>query len=353
MTGAIVLDKGMAPIVPSRAGIITGLSAREGQLVRAGEPLVRVRAEEDMATGNTAPRRIMEAVSEQDRRLASQSDLMLRSASTEQGRLATQVAGLSEEIAHLNEQIEVQRRLVAVAESEFREVQNVAGRGFISRRDVNVREAALLTRRQQLSQLEQALTTKLSDLGQIRRAVVQAGTAAQAQAAGILSSRAELSQVRAQAEAAQGYVLNSPIDGIATAVTARIGQPISASQSLMVVMPRDARARAEMLVPTSAAACLAQGQEVRLAVDAFPYQRFGTIRARIIEISTTAIPRQTADGGTVPVYLVTAELDQPWVMAFGRRQALLPGMTLTARIVTEKRSLIEWLFEPLFAIGNR
>ena len=84
-----------------------------------------------------------------------------------------------------------------------------------------------------------------------------------------------------------------------------------------------------------------------------PYQRFGTVTARISEISSAVIPKATAEGVTVPVYLVTANCSQSWVPAFGRRQPLLPGMTLTARIVTKKQTLFEWLFEPLFAVSRR
>jgi membrane fusion protein len=32
---------------------------------------------------------------------------------------------------------------------------------------------------------------------------------------------------------------------------------------------------------------------------------------------------------------------------------LLSGMTLSARITTRKQSLLEWLFEPLYAVGRR
>jgi membrane fusion protein len=58
-------------------------------------------------------------------------------------------------------------------------------------------------------------------------------------------------------------------------------------------------------------------------------------------------------GKARPTYLVSVELQEPWVRAFGRRQPLLPGMTLTARIVTERQSLLEWLFQPVFAVRNR
>jgi len=54
-----------------------------------------------------------------------------------------------------------------------------------------------------------------------------------------------------------------------------------------------------------------------------------------------------------PVYIVRAKLDRNSVNAFGRDRALLPGMTLSARITTEHRTLLEWLFEPLYAVGRR
>jgi membrane fusion protein len=168
----------------------------------------------------------------------------------------------------------------------------------------------------------------------------------------VQSQRTQLIQQMAEADSSQGYSLTSPIAGTVTAVTARLGQPAAQGQPLMVVVPAGGRTRVELYVPTSAAGFLKTGQEVRLAVDAFPYQQFGTLPARISDISTTAVAKQSSEGA-VPVYLVTAELLRPTVRAFGREQRLLPGMTLSARIVTRKQSLFEWLFEPLFAVGRR
>lgn len=353
VSGAIVLDKGVASIVPSRRGIVTALQVREGQNVRAGDPLVQIRSEEAMASGGTAPRRVIDALEEQDQRLASQTELMMTAAAADRSRLTAQIAGLREELTSLETQISTQRRLVEVADNEFRQVQSVADKGFISRRDVDTRESALLARRQQLAQLEQARSATRSDLAAAQRSIAQSGAAAEAQAAGVLSNRAGLAQQRAQAEGTQGYSLTTPVDGTVTALTARLGQPATEQQPLMFIMPANATPRAELYVPTSAAGFLEVGQEVRLAIDAFPYQRFGSVHARITEISSVAIPKAGPAGDTVPVYLVTARLSDPSVMAFGRRQPLLPGMTLSARIITQRQTLIEWLFEPLFAVSKR
>lgn len=353
VSGAIVLDKGVASIVPSRKGIVTVLQVREGQKVKAGEPLLQIRSEEAMASGGTAPRRVIDALAEQDRRLADQTSLMMTAAAADRSRFGAEIAGLAGELTSLEAQIATQRRLVEVADNEFRQMQGVAGRGFISRRDLDTRESTLLSRRQQLSQLEQARAAKRADLAEARKSIAQSSAAAEAQAAGVLSSRAGLAQQVAQAEGTQGYSLTTPIDGRVTALTARLGQPAIEQQPLMFIVPANATPRAELYVPTSAAGFLEVGQEVRLAVDAFPYQRFGSVAARITEISSVAIPKAAAQGNTVPVYLVTAELSAPFVKAFGRSQPLLPGMTLSARIITQRQSLIEWLFEPFFAVRNR
>jgi membrane fusion protein len=353
VSGAIVLDRGVASILPTRRGTIAAINVREGQRVRAGDPLVGIRSDEDMTGGSTTSGRIIEALERQDERLASQSSLTLNAADDERSRLGAQMDGVRREVASIDAQILAQARLVEVAANEFKEVQAVAAKGFISRRDINQRETTLITRRQQLLQLEQSRVIKVADLAQAQRTIAQTNSTARSQAAGFESGRAQLAQRQVEIESGRGYVLAAPIDGTVTAVTARLGQPASDQHPLMMVMAAGSTPRAELEVPTQAAGFLAIGQEVRLAVDAFPYQRFGTVHARIVQISSVAVPRATPDGGTIGVYLVTAEFDAPQVMAFGRRQPLLPGMTLSARIVTRRQSLFEWLFEPLFAVGRR
>jgi membrane fusion protein len=351
--GAIVLDRGTAAIVASRPGIVTAVAVHDGEAVRAGTILARIRSEEEMAGGATMPQRVLQSLQAQDRRLSSQAGLLNVAAGAERARLLAQIAGFGDEIASLDTQIAAQRRLVEVAESDFNATRSIAERGFVSRRELDAREGALLARRQQLGQFEQARAAKSASLIEAQRTIAQSAASAEAQAAGVQSSRAELAGQLAQAELSRGYALAAPVDGTVTAITARIGQPAAQGQPMMVVMPRGARPRVELYVPSRSVGFLAIGQEVRLAVDAFPYQTFGTLRARIVQVATAAVPRQTADGGTIPVYLVVAELPQPWILAFGRQQPLLPGMSLSAHIVTERRSLLEWLFEPVFAVSRR
>lgn len=353
VTGAVVLDRGVAAILPSRPGVVVQLLVEEGQRITAGTPLIRIRAEEDLTGGRSASDEMMAALVEQDRRLARQASLLGEAAAAERERLGTQIGGAAQEIASLDKQIQSQRRLVAVAENEYVTARNVAQRGFISRRELDARQATLLGRRQELAQLEQMRSAKRAELAATQQSIAQSGASAEAQAASVQSSRAQLAQRLAEVEGTKGYTIIAPVDGTATAVTARVGQPATSGEPLMLLVPEGARTRAELYVPTQAAGFLAEGQDVRLAIDAFPYQRYGTVPGDIVEISSAAIPRPTSSGASVPVYLVAIELPRPWVRAFGRQEALLPGMTLSARIITERQTLVEWLFEPLYAVAQR
>ena len=111
--------------------------------------------------------------------------------------------------------------------------------------------------------------------------------------------------------------------------------------------------RAELAVPSAAIGFVKPGQRVRLSVDAFPYQRFGTVEGKVLTVATSSIGAAGPNGTTIPVYPVMVALDRAAVSAFGRDEPLVSGMTLSARIVTEKQSLLEWLFEPLFAVQRR
>lgn len=98
VSGTVTLDKGVANLVPSRPGRVAELMVHEGQHVRSGSVLMRIRAEEDMIGGDTAPGRMRNALREQDVRLASQGTLLMRAASAEQGRFSETIAGIKAEL---------------------------------------------------------------------------------------------------------------------------------------------------------------------------------------------------------------------------------------------------------------
>lgn len=96
-----------------------------------------------------------------------------------------------------------------------------------------------------------------------------------------------------------------------------------------------------------------------LRYQAYPYQKFGHQKGRVAQISRSAL--SASELGTLrasvqsqePLYRVTVTLAHQAVTAYGKAEALKPGMLLEADILGEQRRLIEWIFEPLYSIKGR
>lgn len=353
VTGAVTPDAGFSQIIPPRTGVVAVISVKDGQTVAAGIELASIRAEEDSASGISSAAMIGQAIARQDTSLSAQSDAAQSSARAQLAQIAAQRTGLTAEIGQLQSQIVLQHTLIASAQNDFDRVRKVAERGFISLRDVQVREETLLARQQGLSQLTQALSAKQAALAEAGQTAEQIAAQSRAQYASLAATRAEVAQQAASTAGSRSYVLRAPVAGRVTALTARVGQPANPQIPLMTIVPAGSRLRAELVVPSSAIGFVKAGQAVRLAIDAFPFQRFGTVNGRIITVANSPVTVQGANGTTTPVYPVTVALDAASVQAFGRSQPLVSGMTLTARIVLEKQTLLEWLFEPLYAVARR
>lgn len=352
-TGAVTPDNGVAAIIPTRSGVISAVLVHDDEEVAAGAELAAIRAEEDSASGTSTAAQIEAAMIRQDASLAVQESAAGASARAQLGQLATQRSGLLSEIAQIQSQIVLQQSLITSAQRDYDRARAVADKGFVSVRDLQQREEVLLNRKQGLSQLTQSLAGKRAQLAEIDSSAAQVAAQSRVQSASLAATRAQVAGQAANAAGARSYILRAPVAGRVTALTARIGQPANAQVPLMAIVPAGSVLRAELAIPSSAIGFVKAGQTVRLAIDAFPYQRFGTVKGKVLTVAASSISRIGPNGEVISAYPVTVALDQFGVEAFGRREPLISGMTLTARIITEKQSLLEWLFEPLYAVRRR
>lgn len=352
-SGLIVPDKGVAPIMPSRTGVVTALFAGDNERVKAGDRLAAIRVDEDLGSGGSIAALALQAVEQQDKSLAAQAQASSAADRAQEAQIAASRTGLLAQIAQIEAQIELQEKSVATAQRDLEEVRAVAARGFISRRDIQLREDNVVSRQQQLAQLRQSLEEKRSAFVEADRRTTQVSAQSRSQSAAIGAARAQVAQQAATIKGAGSYVLRSPVDGVVTASAVKVGQVALPQVPLMSVVPARSKLRAELWVPSAAIGFVRPGQRVRLAIEAFAYQRFGTIEGTVDVVARTGVAREGPDGVSSIVYPAIVSLDQSFVTAYGRRHELMPGMALSARILTERRSLIAWLFDPVFAVGRR
>jgi membrane fusion protein len=166
-----------------------------------------------------------------------------------------------------------------------------------------------------------------------------------------------LQQEEVQRRGARVTLLKAPVDGIVSGLVASVGQSVPAGATLASIVPSNSPMEAVLYVPSTAIGFIKAGQGVRLSYDAFPYQRFGQYHGVVQSVSQTDVPVNTGNRNSNEdrraFFMVRVTLDSPMVKAYGTQVALRPGHTLTADIEIDRRKLIRWMLDPLFAFSGK
>ena len=80
-----------------------------------------------------------------------------------------------------------------------------------------------------------------------------------------------------------------------------------------------------------------------LKLDAYPFTRYGTLKARVERVS----PDATVDQQRGLVFPVRLKITDQRLMVDGKQAALSPGMSSSAEIVTGTRRVIEYIWSPV------
>lgn len=354
--GIIATDAAIAKVIAIRPGVITDLPIREGQAVRKGQLLAHVQVDQPYAEGGRSTDEELAAVGVQEGLANEQLRALASRADTERSGLRASIEGAERQYSDIAGQLDLQRQIVASLEGALERYGPVAEAGFISRTELERRRQELLNAKAGVSRLQQQLTTVRADEARARAELARSFSDEIAQVAGARSTAQGLRLQRSQLRGQQTYVLTAPMDGIVTALQAGAGKTVDANVPLLTIMPRNATVHAELYAPSRAIGFVKAGEEVRLLYDAFPYQRFGSFRGRITNVSRTSLDPRHIDAlikMDEPVYRVDVDLFEQTVGGYGERARLLPGMTLSANIVLERLSFLEWLLEPLHAVLKR
>ena len=350
VSGTVTGDKGVIRIAPSRAGTYDRVLVEEGQVVKAGDPLARVILSTGDLNGTLQAQRA-QAIAEQRAALADRLSGITAGGQERVASLEAQISGAQVQIGRLRDQMDQERTLIRSAEDELESVQTLAQQGYLTGSNLRQRQEQVASRRQTLSRLGQELSERETALGVARTDMARARAETRSGLGELSGARADLNRSAAGDDLQSGVVLTAPVDGVVTSVVVHPGDAATLGAAAISLLPRGSKVEATLAVPTAGAGLLERGQPVRIAVDAFPYQTYGSLSGAITSVSQTTVPLAgKAEGGEA--FMVRVSLP-PSITAYGAARPLRPGMTLTARIRTRPRSLLAWLFDPVLAVRNR
>lgn len=159
-----------------------------------------------------------------------------------------------------------------------------------------------------------------------------------------------------EAENSYRFVVRAQESGKVASVSVVEGEFIANNRPFMSIIPNGSLLVAELLLPTRSAGFVKQGDEARLRFDAFPYQRFGFLHSEVLRIDKALLLDGEADLPvklTEPVYRISTTLSAQDMQAYGENFPLRSGMLLEADIVLDKRTLLDWLLDPIYSLRGR
>lgn len=356
VVGWITPEQGVSRISALRGGVLEELYISEGDQVEPGQLIARVRISAELASGD-AGETILQTLYAQTEAAARTAEAEFARLDAERTRLSGLVDGLNAELVQIDQQISYQEDLVNLTEADVDNTTEIAERGYVSNREVSARRQTDLTARQQLARLQGTAASLRRQRDDVQAQLAIIPISIESARANAEAARASLAERVVSSEVQNAYVVSSDINASVAAIPARGGQTLGPGDTVAVLVPSEDQLVAEILIPSRAAGFVREGQELRLLYDAFPHQRFGSGSGTVDHISTTVLaPVEVSIPGVVvnePVFRARARISRQQIEAYGEVIPLQPGMLLTADIIVDRRTLIEWLFDPLFAAGRR
>jgi hemolysin D len=167
-----------------------------------------------------------------------------------------------------------------------------------------------------------------------------------------LQQRDEANEQLAKARLRSDLVtLKAPQDAVVLEIGKKsIGSVLKDAEPLFVLVPLDATLEVEVEVAPADVGEIRVGDVVRIKLDAYPFQKHGTARGKVSNISADTFSRQTSLGGQSYYYLARASLEDVRLSQLSDPARLLPGMMLTAEIITGKRTVISYFLYPVIRL---
>lgn len=142
--------------------------------------------------------------------------------------------------------------------------------------------------------------------------------------------------------------LRAPVDGVILEVAQRsTGSVLREAETLITMVPDNSNLYVEANIPARDIGYVKVGQLVRIKLEAYPFQRYGTLDGTLAVVSPDSLPLKDKDDNSQMVYRAQIRLDDVPSKLTDRAINLRPGLVSSAEIKAGKRSIAAYILSPV------
>ena len=172
----------------------------------------------------------------------------------------------------------------------------------------------------------------------------------------------ELSEMRQQRDEAGQQLLKAqrreqlvslvaPEDAVVLEIAKKsVGSVLKDGEPMFVLVPLNAPLEVEVEISPTDVGELRVGDDVRVKVDTFPFQKHGVLEGKLRFVGADALVRQ-GQGGESYYYLARVALQaDSQLKKLPASARLFPGMTVSAELIVGQRSVISYFLYPVIRV---
>ena len=342
-------------VAATEAGMLVSVDVKAGDMVKVGQRLATISTERT-AGGEAvfaAGARDAEARRDAVNGERKQAQALLNA---QQVQLTARIRSHEAEAAQLDREISAQNDRVTQLKVQVERFRQLARDKFAPELQVQQKQDDLAEQAVKLESLKRTRAGIDRDLAIARTELPTLRATLEGKLAALARDEATFVQSSRESLARRAYDVTAAQSGTVERVIALSGQSVIIGAPLMQVQTGPRVLMADIYVPTRSAGFLREGQVVRLAIDAFPMERFGHVAATVTDVGRSVIaPGEVGLPGFVkePSFRVRAKLATPEVVAYGETYPLKSGLSAQADIALDERPLYRWVIEPVLRLRGR
>lgn len=357
LQGWIEPGSGLARLHGRGNGQISELLVKLGDIVAADQPLVRVRRHRTLSSGSSLFALLASEQEKQKETLLAARARQLKIAKQQEATSLLVRQNIVNEIALLKSQ---EKTMFARHELMLEQVNRVLAlkdKGYVTELDLEKARDANLNTLSDFYSIQSQIEAKRGQLLTIDMERQRSVFDSEREIDRIELELSGINQSLAKSEIESEYLIESPFAGVVVDLQAKRGATANENSPLVSIISSDSDLLISLLASSTSVAFLEPGLDVSVRLDAFPYEKFGTVKATLLTVSELAMrPTELAN---VPfpvnsaVYKVTASIDENAAGNFEAIDALRAGMTLAADVKLERRSILNWALGPIVSLIRR